>query len=340
MTKRKYLIVLIPTFIIASVVGNFTEKSVRIWIEKVYAVVLGKPMVYDITQTDERGVPFIIESTIGKQRNPVTVCNRALGYYNKFRQGDSSQLILFLNCSDWLIENLTRKNNYAMLPYNYNWPNYHMTAPWRSGLANGVSLQVFVKAHEATGDQKYVVAAKQILNSFFVDVKDGGVTYLSNDRGWWFEELSDNNGYVSRVLNGHMFALLGIHDYFIYTHDSAANYLFKQGLLGLKNNLPKYDIGDGHSFYDLVGTPANVKYHLIHIDLLDRIFKITGDPVYRFYSDKWSKYKFPSLTTRLVTDPKRIDFAIWLVNFVVVLVIVGMSVFWYTRKARARQANR
>jgi hypothetical protein len=335
--KKKYLIILIISFIGASLAGNFTDKMVRAWIEKVYPVFTGKPMVYDITEVDEKGIPFLIEGTIGKQRNPMTVCNRALSYHDKFIQGDSSQLILFLNCADWLAEDLIRQNDFAVLKYNYNWSIYNMVAPWRSGLANGVSLQVFIKAHAATQNEKYLEVAKLILNSFYVEVSEGGVAYKSGDKGWWFEEFADEGGYVSRVLNGHMFAVLGIHDYYNYTRDPAASYLFEKGLMALKNNLPKYDKGEGHSYYDLRGTPANIKYHYIHIDLLDQLFTISGDKVYKFYGDKWKTYNPPTLLTRLIQHPlKRIDVAIWLVNFAIAIVIVWISFYLFSKRTNMR----
>jgi hypothetical protein len=131
MNVRKYLIVLVISIIGASIAGNFTDKRVRLWIEKIYGVVMGKPMVYDISQSDEKGIPYVIEGTIGKQRNPVIVCNKALFYQDKFIRGDSSQLILFLNCANWLVDNATEHDNFSILNYYYNWPVNKMVSPWR-----------------------------------------------------------------------------------------------------------------------------------------------------------------------------------------------------------------
>ena len=283
---------------------------------------------------DEKGIPYLIEGTIGKQRNPMTICNKALYYHDQLVKGDSTKKVFFLNCADWLKEDLIQENDFAVLKYNYDWQIYNMTAPWRSGLANGVSLQVFIKAHALTHDEQYLITAKQILNSFYVEVSKGGVAYKSENEGWWFEEFSDEGGYVSRVLNGHMFALVGLHDYFTYTHDSSALYAFDKGLLGLKNNLAKYDNPGGPSFYDLRGTKANIKYHQIHVDLLSRLFEISHDPIYKSYSDKWGAYKHPSLITRLITPPvKRIDIAIWFVNFAIALLLVFVITFLIIRKS-------
>jgi hypothetical protein len=44
-------------------------------------------------------------------------------------------------------------------------------------MANGEVLTPLVKAHELTQDRLYLDTAKELLNSFFVKVADGGVTY-------------------------------------------------------------------------------------------------------------------------------------------------------------------
>lgn len=335
MTGKKFLFILIFSFIGASIVANFTEKKVRAWIEIIYEVVMRKPMVYDISQNDEKGIPFLIEGKIGRQRNPMTICNKALSYYENAMNGDSSQFIPFLNCANWLADSLSNRNDFSILSYNYNWPVYNMVAPWRSGLANGVSLQVFIKAHALSKNEKYLIAGKKILNSFYVEVKAGGVSYKTDSTGWWFEEYADEGGAVSRVLNGHMFALVGIHEYYNYTKDSSAHYLFFQGIKSLKSDLDKYDQLEGPSLYDRRGTPTNIKYHAIHVDLLDRLFIITGEPLYKFYADKWRGYKHPSLLTRLTNIPvKRIDIAIWIFNFAFIASIALAIFYIFLRKQK------
>jgi heparosan-N-sulfate-glucuronate 5-epimerase len=335
MNLKKVFIILVVSFIVASVVSNFTEKRVRAWIEVLYEWVMQKPMVYDISQTDEKGIPFLIEGKIGKQRNPMTICNKALSYYEKGMAGDTGQFNFFLNCADWLADSLHHEKEFSVLSYNYNWPIYNMVSPWRSGLANGVALQVFIKAHTFTKNKKYLDAGKKLLNSFYVEVNDGGVSYKTDTSGWWFEEYADEGGVVSRVLNGHMFALVGIHEYYEYTKDTSANYLFVQGIKSLKNDLAKYDQENGPSFYDSRGKLTNIKYHAIHVDLLDQLFAITGEPVFKFYADKWRLYKHPSLMVRLVSPPvKPIDIAIWLFNFGIIAFVFLCFSFFYQRRTK------
>jgi hypothetical protein len=71
--------------------------------------------------------------------------------------------------------------------------------------------------------------ANRFLNSFFVEVENGGVTYKTKN-GYWYEEYACKGGKESRVLNGMMFALLGIHEYLKYTNDAKARFLFNKGV--------------------------------------------------------------------------------------------------------------
>ncbi len=66
-----------------------------------------------------------------------------------------------------------------------------------------------------------------LLNSFFIEVKKSsivGVTYKAPFNGW-YEEYAGKGGKESRVLNGMRYPLLGIYDYYNYTHGSEAKYL-------------------------------------------------------------------------------------------------------------------
>jgi hypothetical protein len=107
-----------------------------------------------------------------------------------------------------------------------------------------------IKAHEITGDAKCIDTAHILWNSFFVEVKDGGVTYKT-PTGWWYEEYADIGGKESRVLNGMMYTLLGIHEYYQYNRDNNVKHLFDQGIVALKNNLSLYD-HNGYSYYDIL----------------------------------------------------------------------------------------
>lgn len=109
-----------------------------------------------------------------------------------------------------------------------------------------------------------------------------------SDTSWWYEEyVADNVGAEeSRVLNGMLFALIGVYEYYKYTDDADAKLIFDKGINNVKENLAKYDDGKGSSYYDILHTPPD-KYHLIHVDLLNKLYDITGEEIFREYSEKW-----------------------------------------------------
>jgi hypothetical protein len=219
----------------------------------------------------------------------------ALDYFNYYKKnGDQIDLQIFLNNARWLVQNAVSRGNYSVLEYHFRYPvpyppTYSMNPPWHSGMSQGEALPVLIKAYQITGDIKYINAAKMLLNSFFVAVKDSGVTYKSQSDGWWYEEYPII-GFEPRVLNGMMYAVLGIYDYYNYTHDEDAKYLFDQGVIALKKNLSLYD-DHGYSYYDLLTHNTDPFYHKVHVDLLARLYDITHIPIFNAYHDKWQNFQ-------------------------------------------------
>jgi hypothetical protein len=246
---------------------------------------------------DNNGVPLVyyVEEVNGKligyQRNPVTTSLKANKFYEMYKKDNTeSSKIYFLNNANWLVNNLVKKRNYALLQYDFPLATYSLNPPWYSAMANGLALQVLVKAHEITHDSKYLIAAKNLLNAFFIEVNDGGITYKDSSNEWWYEEYAtnDKNAMVSRVLNGMMYAVLGIYDYYKYTNDADAKLLFDKGVNSIKKEISKYN-DNGYSYYDLLGNPAG-KYHQIHADLTKQLYILTGEPIFNKYYELWKNY--------------------------------------------------
>lgn len=129
---------------------------------------------------DKSGIPSYNYGTvegkyIGLQRNPVTISNEALNFYKEYQNGspkNETAKQLFMNNADWLVRNVVTKELNASYPYStyeytFPWPYYSLDPPWRSGIPQGLALEVLVKAHELTGEKRYLDTAKILLNSFF-----------------------------------------------------------------------------------------------------------------------------------------------------------------------------
>ena len=75
---------------------------------------------------------------MGLQRNPVTISHWVFGAYLNYKQtGDETQREILINNSNWLANNAVSRGNYSVLEYNFPWPEYNLTAPWLSAMAQG-----------------------------------------------------------------------------------------------------------------------------------------------------------------------------------------------------------
>ena len=52
-----------------------------------------------------------------------------------------------------------------------------MKPPWLSSMAQSQAIQALIKANNLTKDNRYLNLSDRLLNAFFIEVKDGGVTY-------------------------------------------------------------------------------------------------------------------------------------------------------------------
>ncbi len=122
-----------------------------------------------------------------------------------------------------------------------------------------------------------------------------------------------------KTLNGFIFALIGIHEYYRITKDDDALYLFNRGLDELKRHLDDYDTGS-YTVYDLVGTPAG-KYHEVHVKQMLTMYNLTGDPIFLEYYEKWKAYSndlWNIIDKRILN---RLNIAIYVFNTIILFCI-------------------
>ena len=121
---------------------------------------------------DALGVPIVYYRDVGLQRNPVTICNYALKYYNAKNER------AFMNCVDWLVKNLHRKERFSVWEYAFPWKVYNLNPPWVSGMAQGLGIKVLVLAYKENGNEDFLRLAFDALKAFTVPVQFGGCCKL------------------------------------------------------------------------------------------------------------------------------------------------------------------
>ena len=254
-----------------------------------------------VEKLDENGVPMIAYG--GKYYyNPVTVSQFSLTEYGMYLRGTSPNLSRFWAGVNKLLE-LQRAD--GSFPYEFDFPYYlnarYFHAPWTSGMAQGQALSVLARAWALTKDPGYVEAGNRAFAFLAKSVTDGGDTDDLRVLDPSLSSVIVAEEYPSEppgvVLNGFMFAMLGVYDWARVDSPKAnriqAEQYFQRCLHTLDHVLPYYEVG-GLSAYDLGHltyhrTPlVRAYYHAVHIYELHALYSITQDPILRKYELLWS----------------------------------------------------
>lgn len=197
---------------------------------------------------------------------------------------------VLLRCADWLIDALQPRDGFSVWAYDYPF-SYETAAGWRSAHAQAVALQLLVRAAEITSDPGYLSSLDDALAAFAVDVADGGLA-TSAEGFPWFEKMADPGNEQPRVLNGHLFATLGLLDVARRTANPAAAALGATGVDTALRLIPRFDTGDW-SAYDVHGRRASAHYHDVHIRQFARLFEMTGLAEFNDWRERFEAYAAP-----------------------------------------------
>ncbi len=163
-------------------------------------------------------------------------------------------------------------------------------APWISGLTQSLGISLLLRAYQTTHNKAYLNTAQKALQWFKLPISKNGVAFQTN-KGTWYEEYP-NVKEPSHVLNGHMWALFGLWDYYRVTGDKTVKKMFFDGISVIKENIKNYDLG-----YWVVYAGTNRldamkgNYMAFVIEQMKVLYAITGDQFFNTYSNKWADYQ-------------------------------------------------
>jgi heparosan-N-sulfate-glucuronate 5-epimerase len=248
---------------------------------------------------DASGIPMLdYRGAIGRQYNPIAIAQWGLANCNIFcATGDDERRHKALKAAGWLVSNL-EQNPYGLWVWNHHFDwEYRDTlkAPWYSGLAQGQGISLLLRAHAITREEKYLEAADRAFVPLTKDISKGGVLFAESDLHsgkLWIEEYIVNP--PTHILNGFIWALWGVFDYWLVCRDSTARQLFDRGVQSLIGNLARYDAGFW-SLYEQSGTRlkmlASPFYHRLHVVQLRVMEKLTGERTFTDFAERWESYE-------------------------------------------------
>lgn len=253
-------------------------------------------------QLDSKGIPKIKYDN-DYYYNPVTVCQYALTIHGRYKLRPR-ELHQFVDAANHLIsmQDVTGAFRY---PFTFNYYRKEFQPGWVSGMSQGHALSVYARAYYVTGDKRYLQAGNAAFKFLLTSVSQGGTMttmkdlHPSLDKYIIFEEYPVEPS--SYTLNGFLFTLLGIYDWWKLVPDknpassSLAGTYFNSCIQTVKHILQYFDLG-GYTAYDLRHIiyglePKSARtYHAVHIYLLYALYSITGDRTLRDYYRLWKSY--------------------------------------------------
>ena len=241
---------------------------------------------------DPQHVPRVfIDKQWGYRYNPITTAQ--FGLHNLTRYAETREpryLNLARAQARWLLANAQPWANDALTwIYDYDLAFYGPRAPWISAMAQGEAISLLLRMQQIEPDERTVDITRRALQPFFFPVSKGGVASTFPDGSLVFEEYPTSP--PSQVLNGHIFSLLGLHDYATFRRDDRAQRVFEGAVAGLKQNVQRYDTGYWN-LYDLHPTHrlASPMYIRVHVQLLQILAGLTADAEFRRMAERWQGY--------------------------------------------------
>jgi len=248
----------------------------------------------DISPVDSEGI--ILYEKFGKlYYHPVILSEHIIRFIDCYiRTNNKDYLNYALTYSNKLIEIANEYNGALYFPYNFELilhdiPSEILTSPWYSGMAQGEALSAFVRLYNLTNDNKYMTVIEKIFKSFSNFKKENfpWIVYVDKSDYYWIEEYPMNE--ATHVLNGFIYAIYGLYDYYQLKKDQLSRTLIEASLTTLSKYLIEYRVKGYKSYYCLKHKAQGEFYHRVHIIELKKLSEISGYSYFKEMSD--SLYK-------------------------------------------------
>ena len=241
---------------------------------------------------DGKGVILLdYQGEIGKQYYPIAIAQYGLACFNRYkRTGDKTWLEKARVQGDWLVDHLVQNGKGCYLWYaNFDWEYRELLkAPWPSALAQGNGISLLLRLYQETKDKRYLETSEKAYHGLTTEIKNGGVAFIDEKGNLWLEEYIVEP--PTHILNGFMWTIMGVYDYFLITKNKTVKDLLENCLRTLERNMYKFDSGYW-SLYDLSETKiknlASLFYHKLHIAQLDILYKMSSVQIFKEYKNKW-----------------------------------------------------
>lgn len=213
------------------------------------------------------GVPIVETDTHPAFEMPIVIFQWALGNWDCWLmsgRADQGRAEAVLRAARWAVSTITEEGG---------WPCWTelkrpVISPY-SAMAQGEALSLLARAQQIENDPAFLSAAQRAVQ-FLLNSGAHGLTRTEAGK----TSLEEYPGEAHKsVLNGWIFALVGLKDHALQTRDSTLDARAASLAADLVATLPAFDTGYW-STYDRAGNIASPFYHSLHIAQLNALAEI------------------------------------------------------------------
>jgi hypothetical protein len=213
--------------------------------------------------------------------HPVVMAQRALKLLDGYRQtGDDRYLTGAKVVAARILKESSTANGARYLPYKFTFALHNiktqvMKPTWWSGMAQGQALSVFSRLYAIEGRQADLDVARTLFLAMVPHGTTGAWVSHVDIKGFlWIQEFPRTD--PDYTLNGFIFALFGLYDYYLESGDPAVRQLLFGGMTTVRHYLSQFRNPGGISFYCLSHHVTSQGYHNIHVAQLKMLAKMTN----------------------------------------------------------------
>jgi hypothetical protein len=230
----------------------------------------------------------------------ITLIQLALGWWEGCLGAPGPAADHFLHACELALARAEPHENALFWPVTVPVAKYGLRPPWTSALVQGQAASVLVRAHQLTGDERWVAAARAAVAPLLTS---RGALVTSTNCGPILEEAPSTP--ASHILNGWISALWGVRDVAVGHDDSRALAVYEASIETLCAHLPAYDTG-WWTRYSLYPHPvedlAKPIYQRFHADQLDVRHQLTGIAQFKTTAARWRGYDRPGAAAAAVVQ--------------------------------------
>lgn len=240
---------------------------------------------FDTYPQDSAGV-IMFEYDGAWYYHPIQMAQRGMWFAENYRRtADERYLQRAVAHADRLLAESVLIDGVRHYPYGFAYRLHNRQddvtdLPWYSGMAQSQILSLLLRLEEMTGTARYMDAAHETMAAFhrLMGEAEPAIARVDCAGYYWIEEYP--RPVSTRTLNGFIFGVFGVYEYWRRTGDEEANRLVRASLATLKHYLPEYRVPGGVSYYCLKHRAQITVYHQIHIEQLLYLHRMTGDPYF------------------------------------------------------------